>query len=191
MKLHAFWDSLLGDKGRAEDAIVAAAALPAADPSLATVSEPKTWFEEGAQLAQQVVYTDAIGDGTGPFTIDNAYFETATRVARERAALAGARLANLLNVALSQQAKVREPAAAPKHMRRPRRNLSSMTQVNAIGRASTGLVVFASVPPAGATITAGFKFDVPVRFNIDYLEIDYTTWRAGQIPDIPVIEIRV
>jgi hypothetical protein len=113
MKLHAFWDSLLGDKGRAEDAIVAAAALPTADPTLAGVSEPKTWFEEGAQLAQQVVYTDAIGDGTGPFTVDNAYFETATRVAQERAALAGVRLANLLNSALSQQTKVREPAAVP------------------------------------------------------------------------------
>jgi hypothetical protein len=49
-----------------------------------------------------VVYTDAIGDGTGPFTVDNAYFETATRVARDRAALAGARLANLLNAALRE-----------------------------------------------------------------------------------------
>jgi hypothetical protein len=100
MKLHAYWDALLGDKGRAEDAGVAAAALPAADPTLADVSEPKTWFEEGAKLAQQVVYTDAIGDGTGPFTVDNAYFDTATRVAQQRAALAGARLANLLNAAL-------------------------------------------------------------------------------------------
>jgi hypothetical protein len=102
MKLHAYWDALLGDRGGADDAIAAAAALPAPDPALAGVSEPKSWFEEGARLAQQVVYTDAIGDGTGPFTLDDAYFETASRVAQQRAALAGARLANLLNGALTR-----------------------------------------------------------------------------------------
>jgi uncharacterized protein (TIGR02217 family) len=56
---------------------------------------------------------------------------------------------------------------------------------------TTGLVAFATAPAAGAAISAGFQFDVPVRFDIDYLEIDYTTWRAGQIPNIPVIEIRI
>jgi uncharacterized protein (TIGR02217 family) len=56
---------------------------------------------------------------------------------------------------------------------------------------TTGLVAFATAPAAGAAISAGFQFDVPDRFDIDYLEIDYTTWRAGQISNIPVIEIRV
>ena len=49
----------------------------------------------------------------------------------------------------------------------------------------------ASRPAGGATIKAGFKFDVPVRFHIDFLELDYTTWRIGQIPSIPVVEIRI
>lgn len=56
---------------------------------------------------------------------------------------------------------------------------------------TTGVITFAAPPANGAVLTAGFHFDVPVRFDVDYLEIDYTTWKAGQIPNIPVIEIRV
>ena len=57
---------------------------------------------------------------------------------------------------------------------------------------TTGIVSFtsASVPPSGATITAGFEFDVPVRFDMDRLEINLSHFRAGQIPDIPIVEIR-
>lgn len=57
---------------------------------------------------------------------------------------------------------------------------------------ATGLVTFAPdhVPPDGAAVTAGFLFDVPVRFDTDYLEIDLTAFAAGQIPRIPLIEIR-
>ena len=58
---------------------------------------------------------------------------------------------------------------------------------------TTGLVTFlpGHVPPAGAPVTAGFEFDVPVRFDTDYLEIDLGYFEAGQIPNIPIIEIRV
>ena len=57
--------------------------------------------------------------------------------------------------------------------------------------AATGLVTFASghVPATGSTITAGFTFDVPVRFDTDYLEIDYSAFNAGDIPKIPIVEI--
>jgi len=57
--------------------------------------------------------------------------------------------------------------------------------------ATTGVATFAagSVPPAGATVTAGFLFDVPARFDSDYLEIDIHAFEAGEIPKIPVIEI--
>ncbi len=47
------------------------------------------------------------------------------------------------------------------------------------------------VPAPRAQITAGFEFDVPVRFDTDYLEIDLAAFRAGQIPDIPLVEIRL
>jgi uncharacterized protein (TIGR02217 family) len=56
--------------------------------------------------------------------------------------------------------------------------------------AATGIVTFAAPPPAGAIITAGFLFDVPVRFDADRLDIDLSAFAAGEIPSIPVVEIR-
>jgi uncharacterized protein (TIGR02217 family) len=56
----------------------------------------------------------------------------------------------------------------------------------------TGLVTFRTghVPPAGALLKAGFRFDVPVRFDTDFLEVDLSAFEAGAIPNIPLIEIR-
>jgi uncharacterized protein (TIGR02217 family) len=56
---------------------------------------------------------------------------------------------------------------------------------------TTGVITFSSAPTNGHAITAGFEFDVPVRFNTDYLEIDLGAFTAGNIPDIPIVEIRV
>ena len=58
--------------------------------------------------------------------------------------------------------------------------------------AKTGIVSFAAgqIPGAGAAITAGFTFDVPVRFDTDYLEVDLSAFAAGAIPKIPLLEIR-
>ncbi|HEY0330222.1 MAG TPA: DUF2460 domain-containing protein [Rhodopseudomonas sp.] len=58
--------------------------------------------------------------------------------------------------------------------------------------ATTGLVSFLAghIPPPGAAITAGFSFDVPVRFDTDYLEVDLSAFAAGAIPKIPLVEIR-
>lgn len=57
--------------------------------------------------------------------------------------------------------------------------------------ATTGVVTFLPehTPPPGAAVTAGFKFDVPVRFDTDYLEVDLATFAAGAIPKIPLVEI--
>jgi uncharacterized protein (TIGR02217 family) len=46
-----------------------------------------------------------------------------------------------------------------------------------------------AVPPYGAEVTAGFLFDVPVRFDTDRLEINFSAFLAGSIPSIPVVEI--
>jgi uncharacterized protein (TIGR02217 family) len=56
-----------------------------------------------------------------------------------------------------------------------------------------GVVTFASkhIPAMGAAITAGFQFDVPVRFDTDYLEVDLSAFAAGAIPKIPLVEIRI
>ena len=59
--------------------------------------------------------------------------------------------------------------------------------------AATGVVTFESghIPVAGAAVTAGFSFDVPVRFDTDYLEVDLSAFSAGAIPKIPLVEIRI
>jgi uncharacterized protein (TIGR02217 family) len=56
---------------------------------------------------------------------------------------------------------------------------------------ATGVVTFlpGHVPGAGAAVTAGFLFDVPARFDTDYLEVDLSAFSAGAIPKIPVVEI--
>jgi uncharacterized protein (TIGR02217 family) len=56
---------------------------------------------------------------------------------------------------------------------------------------SLGRIYFPSgqVPPAGQSVTAGFEFDVPVRFDTDRLEVDLASFEAGEIPSIPLIEI--
>jgi len=58
---------------------------------------------------------------------------------------------------------------------------------------ATGLVTFlpGHVPAVDAGITAGFRFDVPVRFDTDYLEVDLSAFAAGAIPRIPLVEIRL
>ena len=57
----------------------------------------------------------------------------------------------------------------------------------------TGLVTFlpGHIPAVGAPITAGFEFDVPVRFDTDELEINVQGVRHGAIPSIPIVEIRL
>lgn len=55
----------------------------------------------------------------------------------------------------------------------------------------TGLVTFAggSIPGAGATVTAGYEFDVPSRFDAERIAISLSAFKAGQIPTIPIVEI--
>lgn len=54
----------------------------------------------------------------------------------------------------------------------------------------TGLVTLTSAPATGASVTAGFLFDVPVRFDTDRLDIDLVSFDAAEAPDIPLIEVR-
>lgn len=57
----------------------------------------------------------------------------------------------------------------------------------------TGVVTFElpATPAVGANVTAGFIFDVPVRFDTDRLEVNLQGFRHGAIPNIPIIEIRI
>lgn len=59
--------------------------------------------------------------------------------------------------------------------------------------AATGIVTFLAghIPAAGASVTAGFEFDVPVRFDTDKLEVNISGFSHGAIPNIPVVEVRL
>lgn len=56
---------------------------------------------------------------------------------------------------------------------------------------ASGLIAFAigHAPPAGSVVSAGFAFDVPVRFDTDAIEVDLSAFEAGDIPRIPIVEI--
>ena len=56
---------------------------------------------------------------------------------------------------------------------------------------TTGTVTFDAAPAADAVITAGFQFDVPVRFDSETLEVNLTSFAAGSVPNIPLVEIRL
>jgi uncharacterized protein (TIGR02217 family) len=55
---------------------------------------------------------------------------------------------------------------------------------------ATGSLTFAAPPGAGVSITAGFEFDVPVRFDTDTLDVTLDVERLGSITSIPLLEIR-
>lgn len=54
----------------------------------------------------------------------------------------------------------------------------------------TGAVTLDAAPSMGAAVTAGFLFDVPVRFDTDRLDIELTSFDAAEVPAIPLIEVR-
>jgi uncharacterized protein (TIGR02217 family) len=58
---------------------------------------------------------------------------------------------------------------------------------------STGVVTFlpGHIPADEAVVTAGFEFDVPVRFDTDRIDVNLASFEAGDVPNIPIAEIRV
>ena len=54
-----------------------------------------------------------------------------------------------------------------------------------------GIVTFVLPPILGAVVTAGFEFDVPVRFDTDQIVTSVASFQAGDVPDVPVLEVRV
>ena len=55
---------------------------------------------------------------------------------------------------------------------------------------TTGTATFTTAPGAGVAVTAGFEFDVPVRFDTDMLDVTLDIERLGSITSIPLLEIR-
>ncbi|MEM9349733.1 MAG: DUF2460 domain-containing protein [Pseudomonadota bacterium] len=56
---------------------------------------------------------------------------------------------------------------------------------------TTGVVSFAHPPDANAEVTAGFEFDVPVRFDTNSIQNSVAAFRAGDAPSVPIVEVRV
>ncbi len=56
---------------------------------------------------------------------------------------------------------------------------------------TTGLITFVHPPAETMEIVAGFEFDVPVRFDTDRIHASVASFRAGTVPNVPVVEVRV
>lgn len=56
---------------------------------------------------------------------------------------------------------------------------------------NTGLITFETAPDVGVQITAGFEFDVPVRFDTDRIQTSVASFQAGDVPSVPIVEVRV
>lgn len=56
--------------------------------------------------------------------------------------------------------------------------------------ATTGFVTLLAPSALGQQVTAGFAFDVPVRFETDQLDVEITSFDAAMAPSIKLIEVR-
>ena len=56
---------------------------------------------------------------------------------------------------------------------------------------TTGIVTFEVAPEPGVSVTAGFAFDVPVRFDSDLMDVTLDIERLGSITSIPLVELRL
>ncbi len=57
--------------------------------------------------------------------------------------------------------------------------------------AERGIVTFLVPPDIGAEVSAGFEFDVPARFDTDRLQTSIAAYQAGELPNVPIIEVRL
>lgn len=56
---------------------------------------------------------------------------------------------------------------------------------------NSGVLTFATAPDTGAEVRAGFEFDVPVRFDTDAIMTSVSSFQAGEVPNVPVVEVRL
>ncbi len=56
--------------------------------------------------------------------------------------------------------------------------------------AGDGVIQFETAPVSGAVVTAGYQFDVPVRFADDRIEVARATFGAGDMASVALVEIK-
>ena len=105
MALHAYWDSIFGGYVSPAGAIFDAEDKEGLDnqdvsDAAAKIADPLKWIEESAEVAKEYVYAAPVSLGKNPVLLTREYETNARNIALSRAALAAARLANLINNAL-------------------------------------------------------------------------------------------
>jgi uncharacterized protein (TIGR02217 family) len=55
----------------------------------------------------------------------------------------------------------------------------------------TGMITFATPPAESAAVSAGYEFDVPVRFDTNRIATSVASFQAGEVPNVPIVEVRV
>jgi hypothetical protein len=95
---HGFWDGVVGETNRATVAASFAETLDAAEAAAAAVTDIDQWITDSFDLARSKVYLNPhVGVTAGPFTISSTYRSETLEIATKQIALAGARLAHLIN----------------------------------------------------------------------------------------------
>ncbi len=56
---------------------------------------------------------------------------------------------------------------------------------------TNGILTLTDAPDVGVQVTAGYEFDVPVRFDTDRLVLSMASFQAGEVPSIPIVEVRI
>jgi hypothetical protein len=106
LPLHFYWDRIFGGYASPAGAVIDAdnrdggLAGVAPSPAAAAIPDPDVWAAESFSLARRFAYAPPIADGPHPVELTRDYETNARDIARSQAALAAARLANLLNAAL-------------------------------------------------------------------------------------------
>jgi len=69
-------------------------------------------------------------------------------------------------------------------------SVDGVEQVSGWILAAGGVVRFETPLATGAVARAGYRFDVPVRFAEDRLSVSRATFAAGEVPSVPLIEVK-
>jgi uncharacterized protein (TIGR02217 family) len=56
---------------------------------------------------------------------------------------------------------------------------------------ATGVITFTVPPDINALVTVGYEFDVPARFDTDRVQTSVASFRAGEVPNVPIVEVRL
>jgi hypothetical protein len=98
--LHSYWDGLLGKTDEPVVASNAIASLPT--PPTAAVNDLNVdhWVQESFAAAKRLAYAPPVGTATDDIVLNQTYKDNARAFARSQIALAGARLARILNTEL-------------------------------------------------------------------------------------------